>query len=76
MKQRRTVLLSDKNSLVPKQSKGYIVYGYTVLDLADLYGVSVYTVRRWIREKRIDPCNLKGLFTLYQDRFKDGAPPA
>lgn len=68
MKQRRMVELSDLNRWIPKQSRGHKVYGYTYLDLADLYGVKVDTVRHWVTAGKLNPCNIKSIIELYVSR--------
>lgn len=50
----------------------------TVSVLADLFGVHKETVRRWIRNKTLNPCNLREILDYYQertDRLNKGVPP-
>ncbi len=64
------VVLSDLNTIVPKQSRGFRVFGYTILDLADLFQVKPDTIRQWISKDKLDPKSLKSIINLYTLRLR------
>lgn len=68
MKQKRTVSLSALNPHPKYQNNHHRVYGYTVLDLADLFGVKETTIRQWIWRKKLDPKSLKSVIKLAVER--------
>ena len=40
-------------------------YAFSLQDLADLFKLNRYTMRKWITQKKIDPTDLESIIAVY-----------